>query len=140
MDRRMMIFGTGAALAGVTAYATFGSSNAGPTVGHSALPTDVPAASVTSAEIDTTGIKEMFLGNPDAPLTFIEYASFTCPHCAAFHMGPFKQLKADFIDTGLIKFVNREVFFDRFGLWAAIVARCGDGDAQRYFGIADMLY
>ncbi|WP_386629588.1 thioredoxin domain-containing protein [Sulfitobacter geojensis] len=53
-----------------------------------------------------------------------EYASFTCPHCAAFHSGPFKQLKADFIDTGKIKFIYREVYFDRPGLWASMIARC----------------
>lgn len=93
-----------------------------------------------AAEIDTSMIQDMTLGNPDAPVTVIEYASFTCPHCASFHAGAFKQLKTDFIDTGKINFVYREVYFDRFGLWAAIVARCGEGAENRYFGIADMVY
>lgn len=93
-----------------------------------------------AADIDTSMIEDMTLGNPDAPVTVIEYASFTCPHCASFHAGPFKQLKSDFIDTGKINFVYREVYFDRFGLWAAIVARCGDDAENRYFGIADMVY
>lgn len=93
-----------------------------------------------AADIDTSMIPDMTLGNPDAPVTVIEYASFTCPHCANFHGGAFKQLRSDFIDTNKIKFVYREVYFDRFGLWAAIVARCGEGAENRYFGIAEMVY
>lgn len=91
-------------------------------------------------DIDTSDIPDMVLGNPDAEVTVIEYASFTCPHCAGFHAGSFKDLKKDFIDTNKIKFIYREVFFDRQGLWAAIVARCGEGAENRYFGIAEMIY
>ena len=93
-----------------------------------------------ASDIDTSDIPEMSIGNPDALVTVVEYASFTCPHCAAFHADAFKNLKADFIDTGKINFVYREVYFDRFGLWAAIVARCGEGAENRFFGIADLLY
>ena len=82
------------------------------------------AAFAQSADdIDTSMIKEMSLGNPDAKVTVIEYASFTCPHCANFHNDSFKKLKADFIDPGLIHFINREIYFDRPGLWAGIMAR-----------------
>jgi len=88
--------------------------------------------------IDTSGIVEMTMGPADAKVTIIEYASFTCPHCANFHKGPFKQLKADYIDTGKIHFIYRDVYFDRLGLWASMVARC-DG-TNRFFGISDMLY
>ncbi len=80
----------------------------------------------------------MVAGNPDATVTLTEYASFTCPHCATFHKEVYPQLKTDYIDTGKIKFVYREVYFDRFGLWASMVARCGDGD--KFFGIADLIY
>jgi protein-disulfide isomerase len=96
------------------------------------------AQSTTAAQIDTSGIIEMALGAEDAPITVIEYASFTCPHCASFHKNVFGDLKANYIDTGKIRFVHREVYFDRYGLWAGMVARCG-GPA-RYFGIADMVY
>jgi protein-disulfide isomerase len=48
----------------------------------------------------------------------VEYASFTCPHCAHFHETVFGQLKADYIDTGKVQFTLREVYFDRYGLWA----------------------
>ncbi|WP_354539058.1 DsbA family protein [Roseovarius sp. MBR-6] len=83
-------------------------------------------------------ITEMTMGPEDAKVTIIEYASFTCPHCANFHNGPLKELKAEYIDTGKIHFVYRDVYFDRFGLWASMVARCGGPD--KFFGIADMLY
>ena len=69
-------------------------------------------------------VEEMSQGNPDAAVTVIEYASFTCPHCANFHNGPYQDLKADFIDTGKINFIYREVYFDRFGLWAGMLALC----------------
>ncbi len=83
-------------------------------------------------------VEDMALGPEDAKVTVIEYASFTCPHCAAFHADVYPQIKANYIDTGKIRFVHREVYFDRFGLWAAMVARCGGPD--RYFGIADLIY
>jgi protein-disulfide isomerase len=95
-------------------------------------------AQTTAAEIDTSSIPDMVMGSADAPVEIIEYASFTCPHCATFHAGPFKQLKEEYIDTGKVRFVYREVFFDRFGLWASLVARCGG--PERYFGIADLIY
>ena len=91
-----------------------------------------------AADIDTSSIIEMSMGNSDSNVTVIEYASFTCPHCASFHKGPFKQLKADYVDNDKIHFIYRDVYFDRFGLWASMVARC-DGEA-RFFGISDMLY
>ena len=133
MTRRFSIL---AAFAVVLAAGSFflGGRNADPV--SAAFAQDNAAAS----EIDTSMIQDMTLGNPDAAVTVIEYASFTCPHCARFHMDAFKQLKSDFIDTGKINFVYREVYFDRFGLWAAIVARCGDGAENRFFGITEMVY
>lgn len=91
-----------------------------------------------SAEVDTAGVAEMTLGNPDADVTVIEYASFTCPHCRSFHETVFKDLKANYIDNGQIHFVYREVYFDRFGLWAAMLARCAG--EERYFALADLIY
>lgn len=91
-----------------------------------------------SEDVDTSGITDMTLGDPDAKVTVTEYASFTCPHCQNFHQTVFDKLKENYIDTGKIHFIYREVYFDRFGLWAAMVARCGG--EMRYFGIADMIY
>jgi len=83
-------------------------------------------------------IPDMILGDADAPIEIIEYASFTCPHCAAFHANVFPQLKADYIDTGKVKFIYREVYFDRVGLWASMIARCSG--EQRFFGLSNLIY
>jgi protein-disulfide isomerase len=91
-----------------------------------------------AADVDISTITEMMQGDENAPVTIIEYASYTCPHCASFHTGPYKQLKADYIDTGKVKFIYREVYFDRFGLWASMIARCAGPD--RFFGVSDLLY
>ncbi len=96
------------------------------------------AALAQDATVDTSTIVEMIEGNPDAAVEVIEYASFTCPHCANFHANQYQQLKANYIDTGKIRFVYREIYFDRPGLWASMIARCGG--PLRFFGIADMLY
>ncbi len=90
-------------------------------------------------DVDISTIQEMALGNPDAPVTVIEYASYTCPHCATFHNSTFSQLKADYIDTGKINFIYREVYFDRYGLWASAIARCA-GTPEAFFGINDLIY
>lgn len=108
------------------------------TGGTSAVPDLSPITSAEAQEVDTSGIVEMTLGDPNAPVSVVEYASFTCPHCANFHAATFKQLKADYIDTGKVHFIYREVYFDRFGLWAAMVARCAG--PEKYFGIAEILY
>ncbi|GGX40781.1 thiol-disulfide oxidoreductase [Tateyamaria omphalii] len=96
-------------------------------------------AQAASDDIDTSSVVEMQLGNPDAPVTVIEYASYTCPHCATFHSGAFKQLKSDYIDAGKVNFIYREVYFDRFGLWASAIARCA-GTPETFFGVTDLLY
>ncbi len=83
-------------------------------------------------------IPEMMIGDPDAPIEMIEYASFTCPHCARFHTDVYPELKADYIDTGKVRFIYREVYFDRPGLWASMTARCGGED--KFFGITDLVY
>lgn len=99
------------------------------------LPAPVAAQTAPAAPLALT---DFALGPADAKVRVIEYASFTCPYCADFHVNVFRQLKTDYIDTGKIRFEYREVYFDRYGLWAALLARCG-GEA-RYFGITDMLY
>ncbi len=51
---------------------------------------------------------------------------------------PQGSILTEYIDTGKVRFIHREVYFDRFGLWAGMVARCGGED--RYFGVADIVY
>lgn len=94
--------------------------------------------SASFAQEAESTIPDMILGDAEAPLEIIEYASFTCPHCARFHKDVYPQLKADYIDTGKVKFVYREVYFDRFGLWASMIARCAG--ETRFFAFTDLLY
>jgi protein-disulfide isomerase len=89
-------------------------------------------------ETAAAGPGDFSIGSPDAKVKIVEYASFTCPHCATFHDTVYPKLKADYIDTGKVHFTLREVYFDRYGLWAALIARCGG--EMKYFGIHDMLF
>ena len=127
------------ALLAFAAGAWYLASSPSPSAGSTELANRlVGAANAQEAEVDTSTIEDMTLGNPDAPVTVIEYASFTCPHCATFHEGNFKRLKADYIDTGKINFIYREVYFDRYGLWASAIARCTG--PEKFFGITDLIY
>lgn len=137
MNRRNILLGSAAVIGLGGWYLT--SNRASNTVAFPDAPLPGAANAQTSTdEIDTSGIIEMVEGNPDAPVEVMEYASYTCPHCATFHSGPYKQLKSEYIDTGKIRFVYREVYFDRFGLWASLVARCAG--PEKFFGLSELIY
>ena len=102
-----------------------------------ALPGLLPGAGRARAQA-TPAVPEMTVGRDDAPVTLVEYAMFTCPHCAAFNQEIFPRLKTEYIDTGKVRLVFREVYFNKPSLWAAMIARCAPAD--RYFGIADLLF
>ena len=69
---------------------------------------------------------DIVYGSADAPVTVIEYASLTCPHCASFARDIFPKIKAEYIDTGKVKFLYRNFLLNRLDLAASTVARCGD--------------
>ena len=138
MKRRSLLLSGGAAVVAAGSYAGYTVLNGGnaPALGSTLI---TPANAQESGEaVDTSRVAELTLGNPDAEVTIIEFASYTCPHCARFHADVWPALKAEYIDTGKVRFVYREVYFDAYGLWAALVARCGG--EMRYFGISDILY
>lgn len=107
-----------------------------------ALTTAFALASPSFAQDDTStqapAVEDYALGAEDAPVTIIEYASFTCPHCANFHGDQFKKIKEAYIDTGKVRFIHREVYFDRYGLWGSAIARCAGPVA--YHGIVGKIY
>ena len=82
-------------------------------------------------------LPDIVLGQDDAPVTIVEYASMTCPHCSAFHNGPFKELKSEYIDTGKVKFILREFPLDRLALAVAVLARC---KPEKYYDIVDLYF
>ena len=131
-----------AALVGVGAYFLFvhEPSNSAPQTAAVTSTTSVDVADNAdeNADLDIASIPDMMIGNQDAKVTVIEYASYTCPHCASFHAGTYKELKRDYIDKGKINFVFREVYFDRYGLWASMIARCAGPD--KFFGMTDLMF
>jgi hypothetical protein len=80
------------------------------------------------------------MGSPDAPVTLIEYASTSCPHCAEFHEEVFPSIESQFIETGEVRFVFREMLFGSASLAQAgfLIARCAPDD--RYFDVIDLLF
>ncbi len=81
---------------------------------------------------------DRLLGKPDAPITIIEYASMTCPHCASFHRETLPTIKKNWIDTGKARLVYRDYPLDGLALRAATLAGCVEGDA--YFAFVDALF
>ena len=132
MSNNKLIIGAVAAVAAL-AVGGFAYSNMSGGSGQTSL--SIPAAA--QAE-EANLLPDIPLGAADAPITMIEYASYTCPHRANFHDTVFDKLKAEYIDTGKVKFIHREVYFDGFGLKAAQIANCGG--VTKYYPINDMIY
>ncbi len=82
--------------------------------------------------------KDIILGDPDAPVTVIEYSSMTCSHCASFHTGTLPKLKEQYIDTGKVKFIMREFPLDNLAGAASMLARCVADD--KFYPFVDMLF
>ena len=87
---------------------------------------------------DPPAFGEMTLGPATAKVTVIEYASATCPHCAAFHNKTYPALKKEYIDTGKIHFVFREFPHQDAALAAFMLARCAP--KEKYFPLIDVLF
>ncbi|MBO6797545.1 thioredoxin domain-containing protein [Maricaulis sp.] len=93
----------------------------------------------SNGSIDSAGANERSLGSADAPVTMIEYASVSCGHCATFHEEVWDTLETDFISTGQIRFVMREMLSGEPRLAAAgfALAHCVSDD--RYFDMISLL-
>lgn len=115
-----------AALVGLSPFHLMSEALANGTVGNVAEPVPLP---------------EMALGPADAPVTMTEYASITCPHCAAFNVSTFPKIKAAYIDTGKIRFVFREFPLDPAAAASSVLSRCiANGDPAKYFAVTDELF
>ena len=102
-----------------------------------------PAVETSTAAPTQAGLPEIhaddkILGSPEAPVTVIEYASLTCPHCAAFHNISLPRIKSELIDKGLVRLVYRDFPLDQVALRAALLARCAPD--ERYFNLLDVLF
>jgi protein-disulfide isomerase len=84
---------------------------------------------------------DMALGPKDAKVTIVEYASMTCPHCAAFTLEVFPKLKEAYIDTGKVRYIFREFPLDQAALAASATARCiAKDDSNKYFALVDIFF
>jgi protein-disulfide isomerase len=97
------------------------------------------AQTVAEAELMQPGpLGEQVLGDDKAPVTIIEYASMTCPHCAHFALTTFPQIKEKYVDTGKVRFILREFPFDPIAAGAFMLARCAGKD--KFFAVVDLLF
>jgi protein-disulfide isomerase len=86
-------------------------------------------------------LPDMGLGPANATVTITEYASMTCPHCAAFNEQVFPKIKAEYIDTGKVRYIFREFPLDIKAAAGSMLSRCiANGDAPKYFAVTDMLF
>ncbi|MCB9942524.1 MAG: DsbA family protein [Geminicoccaceae bacterium] len=92
----------------------------------------------TGSMTSAAEVGEHVMGDENAPITMIEYASLTCPHCAAFNTGTLPAIKEQYIDTGKVKLVVREFPLDQIALAASVIAQCA-GD-ERYFSFIDAMF
>lgn len=81
---------------------------------------------------------DMFLGNRDAKIVFVEYFSPTCPHCVVYHKRVFPEIRKKYIETGKIAYVMREFVNNKQDLDASILARC-DGSLDSYMRFTQVL-
>jgi len=105
------------------------------------MPAFAQAKKVNEAELHKPGaLGDHILGNKDAKVTVVEYASFTCGHCASFHQNTFPKLKEKYIDTGKVKLIFR-VFPTapaELSIAAGMIAHCAGED--RYFALTSALF
>jgi protein-disulfide isomerase len=103
---------------------------------------DAMAQGATAADVaKPVSLPDMAIGAKDAPVTITEYASMTCPHCAAFNEKVFPQIKSEYIDTNKIRYVFREFPLDIKAAAGSMLARCiAKDDSGKYFAVVDMLF
>ena len=96
-------------------------------------------AKVSEVELMAPGaLPDMVMGDAKAPVTVIEYASMTCPHCAHFTETTFPELKKRYIDTGKVRFIYREFVLNQLDAGAVMLLRCTSKD--KYFPLLEALF
>ena len=100
------------------------------------------AANVPVADLmKPDAMPDLALGSDTAPVTIIEYASMTCPHCANFEETTFPELKKRYIDTGKVRFILRDFPLDSLAGAAFVLAHCAaKGDKDKYYSMVETLF
>ena len=119
-----------AALAGLSPLRLIGEAMISPALAQSAADVAKPVS-----------LPDMALGPANAAVTITEYASMTCPHCAAFNAEVFPKIKSEYIDTGKVRYIFREFPLDIKAAAGSMLARCiAKDDAGKYFAVVDLLF
>jgi len=103
---------------------------------------NLPAGDLSAELAQPAPDGDMAIGSDKAPVTIIEYASMTCPHCAHFSDTTFPELKRRYIDTGKVRFIFREFPLDKLAAAGFMLARCAskDGGGERYMAVVETLF
>jgi protein-disulfide isomerase len=111
-------------------------------IGFSPLRLITGAMAQSAADVaKPVSLPDMALGPANAPVTITEFASMTCPHCAAFNAEVFPKIKAAYIDTGKVRYIFREFPLDIKAAAGSMLARCiAKDDAGKYFTVIDLLF
>ena len=120
MKRRMFLIGASAACAALP------------------LPAPVAAQPTPEALLAPGALPDKVFGAEDAPVTIIEYASLTCPHCRTFHVDVWPAFRKKYVDTGKVRFIMREFPFDPRSTAGFMLARCAGDD--KWYPTIDLLY
>ncbi|MGI9364245.1 MAG: DsbA family protein [Rhizobiaceae bacterium] len=98
------------------------------------------SAQTVSGLFDDIPLEDNVMGDVNAKVTIVEYASMTCPHCRSFHEKILPQIKEKYVDTGKAKYILRPFPFDgdRRGEAAFMLAKCAPNDA--YYAMVDALF
>ena len=122
----------------LTACSDSGGSAQAQTPSSSSAAAPASRGTVDMAKLLADGaLPDQVLGNADAPVTIVEYASMTCGHCANFHNNTLPVIKENYIDTGKVRMIVREFPFDPRAEAAFMLARCSD---DKYFAMVDVLF
>ena len=98
-----------------------------------------PGTEISMAELMTPGpLGDEAIGAANAPVTIVEYASMTCPHCAHFHQTTYPELKKKYVDTGKVRFIFREFPLDQLAAAASMLVRCAGKD--KFFPLLEALF
>ncbi len=106
-------------------------------VSRAAEETAAPQQEATPVAAGET-LPDIALGKADAPVTIIEYSSLSCPHCAHFHKEVLPELKSEYIDTGKVRYVEREFPLNNSAFAGSVLARCLD--PTRFYAFNDLLF
>ncbi|MFN0190569.1 MAG: DsbA family protein [Aestuariivirga sp.] len=130
-SRRHAIVQTIPTIASLTALSLFSSG--------AALAEPTVAAALAKRLLESPSpLGDRSIGNPEAPVVMIEYASATCPHCAEFHVKVLPEIKRDFVETGKLRFIFREFPLDQTAYAVFVLARCLP--EEKFFPAIDQIF